>query len=51
MHYAIEFTPSADKAFRKLPKNVQKIARGRIDELAGDPRPPFATEETVRRGG
>ncbi len=43
MHYAIEFTPSADKAFRKLPKNVQKIARGRIDELAGDPRPPFAT--------
>lgn len=43
MHYAIEFTPSADKAFRKLPKNVQKIARDRIDTLAEDPRPPFAT--------
>lgn len=42
MHYAIEFTPSADKAFRKLPKNAQKIARARIDALADDPRPPFA---------
>jgi mRNA interferase RelE/StbE len=43
MHYAIEFTPSADKAFRKLPKNVQRIARDRIDALAEDPRPSFAT--------
>ena len=43
MRYEIEFTPSADKAFRKLPKNVQKIARDRIDALAEDPRPPFAT--------
>ena len=42
MLYAIEFTPSADKAFRKLPKNVQKIARDRIDTLMEDPRPPFA---------
>ncbi len=43
MHYVIEFTPSADKAFRKLPRNFQKIARGRIDALAEDPRPSFAT--------
>ena len=43
MRYTIEFTPSADKAFRKLPKSIQKIARDRIDTLAEDPRPPFAT--------
>jgi mRNA interferase RelE/StbE len=43
MRYAIEFTPSAGKAFRKLPKNVQKIARDRFDVLAEDPRPSFAT--------
>lgn len=43
MRYAIEFTSSADKAFRKLPRDVRKIARDRIDALAEDPRPPFAT--------
>ncbi|MBI5577217.1 MAG: type II toxin-antitoxin system RelE/ParE family toxin [Deltaproteobacteria bacterium] len=43
MHYKIEFTPSAEKAFRKLPKNVQRIARDRIDALAEDPRSSFAT--------
>jgi mRNA interferase RelE/StbE len=43
MRYAIEFTPSAEKAFRKLPRNVRKIARDRIDALAEDPRPSFAT--------
>jgi len=29
MRYTVDFKASAEKAFRKLPKNVQKMARAR----------------------
>lgn len=32
--------PSADKALRKVPQNVQKRIVAALDELREDPRPP-----------
>jgi mRNA interferase RelE/StbE len=40
MAYAIEFAPSAERAFRKLARDVQRRLRPRVDALADNPRPP-----------
>jgi mRNA interferase RelE/StbE len=37
--YRIEFTPSAARAFRKLPGPIQGRVTPKIDALASDPRP------------
>lgn len=42
MGYRIEFTPSAERAFRSLPVHVQKSARRKLSTLEADPRPEFA---------
>lgn len=39
MPYRIEFTPSAARAFKKLPAAVQGRITPKIDELAANPRP------------
>ena len=39
MAYRLEFTPGADRQFRKLPKQVQARLRPHIDALAQNPRP------------
>jgi len=40
MPYAVEFSPSASREFRKLAREIQRRLRPRIDSLADDPRPP-----------
>lgn len=42
MGYEVVLKPSAAKVLRKLPKPIQKRIGKRIDELAGNPRPPDA---------
>ena len=39
MQYRIEWKPSAARAFRKLPRQVQDRIRPRVDVLASNPRP------------
>lgn len=39
MSYRIEFTPSAARAFRKLPASIQSRIASKIDVLAENPRP------------
>ncbi len=39
MHYAIQFTPKAERMFLKLPSPVQERLRPKINALAGNPRP------------
>ena len=39
MPYRIEWKPSAARAFRKLPRQVQNRIRPRVDGLATNPRP------------
>lgn len=39
MSYRVEFTPSAARAFRKLPGPIQVRIAPRIDALAANPRP------------
>ena len=39
MSYRIEFTPSAARAFRKLPAPIQGRIAPKIDALAVNPRP------------
>lgn len=39
MAYRLEFTPGADRQFRKLPQQVQARLRPHIDNLAQNPRP------------
>jgi mRNA interferase RelE/StbE len=38
--YKVLFKPSADRALRKLPKDVQRRIVGEIALLARNPRPP-----------
>jgi len=38
--YRLNFTPGADRQFRKLPKQVQAHLRPHIDALVQNPRPP-----------
>jgi mRNA interferase RelE/StbE len=39
MAYTIEFAPAAARQFTKLPRDVQRRLRPRIDALAVNPRP------------
>ena len=39
MSYRLEFTPGADRQFRKLPKDIQARLAPHIDALAQNPRP------------
>lgn len=39
MEYEIKFSPSAERKFRKLPKNIQRQLSPHIDQLAITPRP------------
>jgi mRNA interferase RelE/StbE len=39
VQYRIEWKPSAARAFRKLPRQVQDRIRPRLDALASNPRP------------
>ena len=39
MSYRIEFTPSAARAFKKLPGAIQGRIAPKIDTLAANPRP------------
>ena len=41
--YRIEFTPSAARSFRALPRDIQRRLQPKINALANDPRPPGAT--------
>jgi mRNA interferase RelE/StbE len=38
MAYAVEFSPSAEREFRKLSREVQRRLSPRIDSLAQNPR-------------
>jgi mRNA interferase RelE/StbE len=40
LSYTIIFKPAAAREFRKLPQDVQRRLRPKIDALASDPRPP-----------
>jgi mRNA interferase RelE/StbE len=42
MAYAVEFSPSAEREFRKLARQIQRNLRPRIDALANQPRPTGA---------
>ncbi|HXT00492.1 MAG TPA: type II toxin-antitoxin system RelE/ParE family toxin [Elusimicrobiota bacterium] len=39
MSYRVEFTPSAARAFKKLPGSIQSRIAPKIDALAAIPRP------------
>ncbi len=39
MVYRVEITPAAQRAIKKLPKNIQKKIIGRLELLAIEPRP------------
>jgi mRNA interferase RelE/StbE len=39
MAYRVEFSPGAERDFRKLAREIQLRLRPRIDALAGNPRP------------
>lgn len=42
MRYRIEFSPKAEREFKKLPRPVQVRLKTRIDVLAEEPLPPGA---------
>jgi mRNA interferase RelE/StbE len=42
MAYAVAFSPSAEREFRKLARQIQRNFRPRIDALANQPRPTGA---------
>jgi len=42
MAYTVEFSPSAEREFRKLAREIQRSLRPRIDALANEPRPTGA---------
>ncbi len=46
MAYAVEFTPHADRDFRRLSRDVQTRLASRIDALGDDPRPAAARKLT-----
>lgn len=48
----MRFTPDAIKALQRMPRNVAKLIRGKIDRLARDPRAPNnAVTKLVGRPG
>jgi mRNA interferase RelE/StbE len=40
MAYEVRLKPSAERALRKLPREIQRRIAKRLDSLTGDPRPP-----------
>jgi mRNA interferase RelE/StbE len=40
MAYEVRLKPSAERALRKLPREIQRRIARRLDGLASDPRPP-----------
>jgi mRNA interferase RelE/StbE len=48
MAYTVEFSPGAERDFRKLVREIQLRLRPRIDALAGNPRPVGAKK--LKRG-
>jgi mRNA interferase RelE/StbE len=48
MAYAIEFSPSAEREFRKLAPEVQRRLGPRIDSLAQEPRQSGAKKLKAR---
>ena len=48
--YRLEFTPGADRQFRKLPKQVQARLRPHLDALTYNPRPPGVEKLTGIKG-
>ncbi len=40
MAYEVRLKPSAERALRKLPREIQRRVARRLDSLEGDPRPP-----------
>ena len=42
MAFAVEWAPSAVRAFRALPRDVQRRIATKVDALALDPSPPGA---------
>ena len=50
MVYRLEFTPGADRQFRKLPKQVQAHLSPHITALTQNPRPPGAEKLTGEEG-
>jgi mRNA interferase RelE/StbE len=42
MPYAVEFSPSARREFRKLAPEIQRSLRPRLDALSNEPRPTGA---------
>jgi mRNA interferase RelE/StbE len=53
MRYRIEFSPAAERQFKKIPKEVQIRLKHRIDILAENPFPrgvkKLSAEETLYR--
>ena len=53
MKYRIEFSPSAESQFKKLPKEVQARLKPRVDSLTGNPFPKgvkkLSAEENLDR--
>jgi mRNA interferase RelE/StbE len=39
MSYEVRLKPSAERALRKLPREIQRRIASRLDSLGGDPRP------------
>ena len=50
MVYRLEFTPGADRQFRKLPKRVQARLSPHITALTQNPCPPGAEKLTGEEG-
>ncbi|KAF0249831.1 MAG: RelE/StbE family addiction module toxin [bacterium] len=49
MKYKVEFSPKAERQFKKLSKQVQLRLKGAIDALALEPRP--SGSEKTKKGG
>lgn len=46
MVYRIEFRPAAYREFKKLNRDIQERVAGKIDSLAGNPRPRHSEKLT-----
>jgi mRNA interferase RelE/StbE len=42
--YTVFFTPSADKALRRLPETVQRRIVAAVEDLQDNPRPPTSVK-------
>ena len=48
--YSIEFGSRASREFLKLPQDVQRRIKPRVEELGEDPRPPGCEKLTGQEG-